>query len=336
MRRPQTSKKPKLPDFLERKLSKTGQTRGSDDDQIYQNRVARNSTVLIPLAVWCKFPGLRRYNFENKYIVLVSPAEYFGNDSIKEFNEKSLELGVNALIFYERREDWTRWKPTQYQFLKANSRGAPLGGQYVARIANTTSTRDARINEGFTDTGLKGAGIRLFEYASQQVIRQSRQQLEAIFWSCRDAIPVMLEAGMSEDAAMARAAYATEIAQAAGLLAYRRLQENRILNHDRHATCPLCLEPLSARGFLNRLAQAEGRERHDLTVTEINLFHIEELAYGLFNHKPYNLGWGHHHCNVVCKDAGITETLRWMNSIIERNSQIQTEKRGSTSLSLDL
>jgi BstXI restriction endonuclease len=76
---------------------------------------------------------------------------------------------------------------------------------------------------------------------------------------------------------------------------------------------------LSARGFVSRLTQAAGRERHDLTVTEVNLFHIRELAYGIFNHRPYNLGWGHHHCNVVCKDSGIDETLRWMESVIERN-----------------
>ena len=43
----------------------------------------------------------------------------------------------------------------------------------------------------------------------------------------------------------------------------------------------------------------------DLTVTEINLFHIRELRIGEFNHRPYNLGWGHHHCNVVCKDSGL-------------------------------
>ena len=33
--------KPKLPQLLERKLSKTGQTRGADDDVIFQNRVSR-------------------------------------------------------------------------------------------------------------------------------------------------------------------------------------------------------------------------------------------------------------------------------------------------------
>ena len=39
---------PKLPQLLEQKLSKTGQTRGADDDVIFQNRVSRSNTVLIP------------------------------------------------------------------------------------------------------------------------------------------------------------------------------------------------------------------------------------------------------------------------------------------------
>jgi len=57
----------------------------------------------------------------------------------------------------------------------------------------------------------------------------------------------------------------------------------------------------------------------DLTVTQINLFHIKELRYGAYNHRPYNLGWGHHHCNVVVKDSGIMETLAWMHRIVKIN-----------------
>jgi len=34
-------------------------------------------------------------------------------------------------------------------------------------------------------------------------------------------------------------------------------------------------------------------------------------------HKPYNLGWGHHFCNVVARDAGIMETLDWMKGVLE-------------------
>jgi hypothetical protein len=40
---------------------------------------------------------------------------------------------------------------------------------------------------------------------------------------------------------------------------------------------------------------------------------------GVFNHRPYNLGWGHHHCNVVVKASGIRATLRWMQEVLQRN-----------------
>ena len=70
---------------------------------------------------------------------------------------------------------------------------------------------------------------------------------------------------------------------------------------------------------MSRIVQAHGREVPDLTVTEISLFHIEELRPGVFNHRPYNLGWGHHHCNVVVKDSGIFPTLKWLVDIIARN-----------------
>ena len=58
----------------------------------------------------------------------------------------------------------------------------------------------------------------------------------------------------------------------------------------------------------------------DLTVTQLNLFHIQELRIGVFNHRPYNLAWGHHHCNVVVKDSGIEETLEWMSRVLQRNT----------------
>ena len=59
----------KLPQLLDRKIYKTGQTRGADDDELYQNRVLRSSTVLIPyetstserLQQYCRFVGLPQW-----------------------------------------------------------------------------------------------------------------------------------------------------------------------------------------------------------------------------------------------------------------------------------
>ena len=312
---------PKLPQLLGRKIYKTGQTRGADDDVIFQNRVGRNSTVLIPYSLWsqCRLPALQSY--ENGFIVLVSPADYFAAPNITaQLAEQGLALGVNALVLYETREHWAAHNPDTLNWTPATQRTSPLGGQYVARVPATTAAENgAKINRGFTVTTMKGAGIRVYEYASTTTIDDCRQQLEALFWKCRDADAVAVANGMTAEQATTRKAANLACCQQHGLLDIAQLTQARMLNAAGHTVCPLCLDELSGQGFFNRMEQAEGREVPDLTVTQLNLFHIQELRYGLLNHRPYNLGWGHHHCNVVVKDAGILETLEWMRDILARN-----------------
>lgn len=312
---------PKIPDLLNRKIYKTGQTRGADDDQIFQNRVGRNSTVLIPLHVWVSHQSVRNTVYENGFIVLVPPTTYY-DSLVADGLPDGLVIGENALIFYERREDWLQYEQSRVAQTVPISRQPPLGGEFVARIANTTAVGDRRINEGYTTTGLKGAGIRLYEYADIQTLRDTRLQLEALFWHTVDYEEKMILAGMRPEEISARRSSVIADAAGKGFLDYHQLIHNRILNAEKELVCPLCLEPISSAGFLKRLPQASGRERHDLTVTEINLFHIEELAFGVFNHRLYNLGWGHHHCNVVCKDSGIVATLEWMGSVMDRNAEL--------------
>lgn len=69
----------KLPPLVERKIYKTGQTRGASNSEIYQNRVGRNSTVLIPFSQWseCRHPYGKDDEYENGFIVLISPDWYF-------------------------------------------------------------------------------------------------------------------------------------------------------------------------------------------------------------------------------------------------------------------
>ncbi len=105
-----------------------------------------------------------------------------------------------------------------------------------------------------------------------------------------------------------------------GLLDMERLEAARRPVNSRGVTmCPLCLDVLSSKGFFSRVEQAEGREVHDLRGFQLNLFHIKELRFGVTNHRPYNVAWGHHHCNVVVKDAGILETLKWLKEVVDRN-----------------
>jgi BstXI restriction endonuclease len=313
---------PKLPQLLARKIYKTGQTRGADDDVIFQNRVSRTSTVLIPYAVW--FTGSASPDedgFEKGFIALVSPAHYFATPNItEELAASGLVIGENALVFYETREHWNGHNPESMGWTAAKNRINPLDGQYVARIPATTAGDDSeRIIRGFTTTSKKGAGIRVYEYASSATIADCRLQLEALFWLCVDAEAVAISNGMTAEDAVTRKAAILELCERKVLLDRTLLTEVRILNRNGRTICPLCLEELSAQGFFNRMEQAEGREVPDLTVTQLNLFHIEELRIGVFNHRTYNLGWGHHHCNVVVKDAGIRETIEWMDTVIRRN-----------------
>lgn len=314
---------PRLPSLLDRKIYKTGQTRGADDDVIYQNRVGRNSTVLIPYTFWSEsflYPD-GDSSFENDFIVLISPTTFFGDKEIAEkLKGVGLEVGNNCLVFYETRIDWENYNPDKLGWKPAQNRKNPLGGNYIARVpATTSSSNGEKIIRGFTTTSTKGAGIRLYEYASSATIKKCRLQLEALYWLCFDSIEAATLNGMTIEDANERKSEILKLCDQEGLLDYEKLHEARIINKENKTVCPLCLEQLAGIGFFTRMIQAEGREVPDLTVTEINLFHILELRYSAYNHRPYNLGWGHHHCNVVTKDSGIHKTLEWMQKVISRN-----------------
>lgn len=316
------TKLPSLPDLLARKLYKTGQTRGADDDVIFQNRVSRSSTVLIPYDYLreCRQPPGGEDKYEKGFIVLISPTRYFGMGAPdRELQAEGLTIGENALVFYETREQWNATNPEGLNWAVATSRLAPLGGQYVARVPGITAENGEKINRGFTTSKNKGAGIRVYEYASSETIAKVRLQLEALFWLSTDSEAAVVHNGMTADNATKRKAEVLRITTENGLLDYDRLVQTRIINNEHVTICPLCLGTFRASGFFSRMQQAAGRAVPDLTVTEINLFHIDELRVGSFNHLPYNVGWGHHHCNVVVRDLGIPQTLTWMRETLDRN-----------------
>lgn len=312
-----------IPKAVDTKIYKTGQTRGADDDVIFQNRVSRKSTVLIPYKDYtlCKKAPSNFGKYENGFIVLIKPEEYFDKNTKIELEKEKLVLGKNLLVFYETRAQWKDypilkgWKP-------ASSRQNPLRGQYVARIPATTSEGESKIIEGFTTSQMKGAGIRVYEYADDATIKACKIQLEYLFWSCKDIDILIKQKGLDREQVNNRISFIKAEAKKLKLDDHEKLIRARIVDKDGYTICPLCLKHISAIGFCDRIQQAEGREVPDLTVTEVSLFHIQELRTGEYNHRPYNLGWGHHHCNVVVKDAGIQPTLDWMKEVLKRNNML--------------
>lgn len=330
---------PKLPPLAEQKLTKTTYTRGAALGEMYQNRVTRSNTVLIPWTQWdaCKQPDDGTDRYENGFIVLVEPSWYFETgDADHQLAAKGLKLSKNALLTFRRRADWVAYGPDTRSTLPnglpysvATSRTTPLGGVYFGRVAATVAAKGTQVNHGFNTSELRGAGIRVFEYASTDTIRRTKLQLEALMWLCQDAYRVVQQAGMSKSGATDRSSAILKSAQDEGLLDWSRLQKLRMVNDDNETICPLCLNPLSTGDFLKRSEQAEGREVHDLTTTEVSLFHIQELRVGKLQHKVYNLGWGHHHCNVVVKDSGIMPTLQWMKAVLDNQPvmDLETERQ---------
>jgi hypothetical protein len=314
-----------LPALIEQKLTKTGYTRGASTREIYQNRVTRSNPVLVPLEDWdkCGDPDDGSDGYEGGSIALVEPSWYFTTEAPDgALAADGLELGVNALLLYRKRSDWENHRPAGATlangkpFVPATNRTSPLGGVYFARVHGTVADDGLQVTEGFDTNHLRGAGIRVYEYASTQTIKDARLQLESLVWFCHDAVEGMVRAGMTAEEAKARREETLADAEARGLLDMERLRKLRMVDDEGHTTCPLCLKRLSVDQFLLRTEQAEGRATYDLTTTEVSLFHIQELRVGTLQHRPYNLGWGHHFCNVVTKDAGIINTLKWMEGVL--------------------
>ncbi|MEZ6008268.1 MAG: BstXI family restriction endonuclease [Planctomycetota bacterium] len=156
-------------------------------------------------------------------------------------------------------------------------------------------------------------GIRFFEYASTEEADGVVIHLAMLAWHTAGIDDVRTdgrETGVSRPL--------LDAAEAAGLWDRRRLERLGVLS-DAGAICPLCRGGIKASELMNRIEQVQGREVFDLTVTEVNLFHMQDLKPGEFNHRTYAVGWGHHHCNAVARDHGLEQTLDWMAEVLRRN-----------------
>lgn len=311
-----------LPQEIIKKLLKTKQTRGAQpyDRVPYQNRVNRSNKVVIPF----RFRDSRPPEgfFENGYIIMARPEDIIdaSTGEIREDFPESVVIGENAFVFYDNRRDWRTYPPERYGWqqrkLTLNGRetddrrpGAIDSGDYLARIPAITTQGEGG------DAIVRGPpqGIRFFEYASELQTFLCMMQLAYLASKIDDINEVTADTIPSS--------HLEAIVENYNLNDETSLESNRVLK-DGVTCCPLCLEPIKASELMNRAEQVEGREVVDLTVTEANLFHLKDIKPGEYNHRINLLGWGHYHCNTVCRDNGIEETLEWMETVLRNNERI--------------
>ena len=85
-----------------------------------------------------------------------------------------------------------------------------------------------------------------------------------------------------------------------GLLDYDKLYKLGVWDFEiDNIVCPLCGKQMYLDEFFEDISQMAGREVIDNTQKAVVLMHVRALRPGEFNHRPYNLGWGHNYCNLI-------------------------------------
>lgn len=293
-----------LPSAVKDKINKTKQTRGAQPYERvpYQNRVNRNSIAVVPYAFRNR---LHPDGFESGYRILVRPSDYFHAAGVpREDFDSSVRIGDDAFVYYDNRREWISLPPDP-TWVPCEDRSGD--GHYIARVPATVAAEGAAVVEGVPQ------GIRFFEYASSEEIRDTVAQLAWLAWNT-DGID-----NVSAGPPQTLIDYLDErqLRDAKRLVAIGAVEPEP---HHR-AICPLCLQVITLSGLMSRVVQAEGREVVDLTTTEVNLFHLRDLRPGEYNHVAYGLAWGHHHCNAAARDHGIEYTLDWMESVLRRHGR---------------
>jgi len=300
-----------LPDEIIKKINKTKQTRGAQPYERvpFQNRVNRTGIALVPYVFRDK---IHPEGFSDGYRVMVRPTEYFERSAVarKDFDQK-LKLGENAFVYYNNRRDWRELPPPKTWSVCEDRSGK---GHYIARVPATTANDAKEAKEVVIG---EPQGIRFFEYASPKDVEHTVAQLAWLAWQTSGIDRVRTDGARGVPKSLTVILDKHKLADVEIFLALGALI--RLPGDELRTICPLCRAEIDADGLMSRVEQMEGREVVDLTITEINLFHLKELRPGEYNHRPYNLAWGHHHCNAVARDNGVDVTVKWMIGVVQRH-----------------
>lgn len=203
-----------FPKSIEKKLDKTKE--GRQGDPLYKRRNPRHTTrSLMLLSTFLKLNNeeLRKYN--NGYIVVLSPEEYFDSDSLeRSVNlDKRIQIGVNAIIYYQNERMWEKFNPLNIegweQVVEKSSKIGDWSGHFAVNITNAQEKKlsyivrkdqkksadvfnwmpsniadvSQRVNSGL---GGKGLGNYDFDHCDEKEIEKILFQLSFLIWNTKN------------------------------------------------------------------------------------------------------------------------------------------------------
>lgn len=188
-------------------------------------------------------------------------------------------------------------------------------------IDNKTTLFEKDGNNNFSIPAQAGLGNYDYDYASADEIEHVRYQMAYLIYKVPGMKKELEEqTGFSSDKIDACENHVINYCKKNNLLNFQVLASINAWDlHKNVPICPLCKSEITAKEFFTTIDQDEGREEEDNTQSSIELMHIEPLRAGEFNHRTYNLGWGHKHCNIIQGPSSISETLEKLKRILQNN-----------------
>ena len=286
------------------KVSKSGYAtpRGGDKGG-YQNHVYRTGKVIIPYE---KFKNINPNIYKGGWVVRLFVNQAFDeNKRLHVIKNKFVDLviGKNCFVLYRSYEELSNFPPLRNwsireHFSKDNKKSKTRTfdgydkGHYILRTpAQGGSTKVTKLKryEGIAQ------GFFAPEYSTSEFDYLVRLQLVYLIMQSENN-PYKPEHGL----------HIKKILKKYNCLDIEKFKYYSAIDSNKKLTCPLCLKKIKYED-LHRTADYSDNSHSENAVTQnvyttrstqVNVFHMRPLVYGSVEHKPYQVFWGHHHCNT--------------------------------------
>jgi len=365
-----------MPHKISKRIKKTAE--GRSGLEIYKRRNRRNYRALMQYSTWNRImieKGDSFFDFfEEGYIVMITPNEYYANNYPNRSNEVNYKfiLGQTGFLYYSSKDELNKYPPqsnkelvelsTQYNNEKPTWIGDIVFNikntdipkiSYICKTEKERTNLDKEKNEEILLNLIKeyeyvnlpkqaGIGNYDFDYASAEMIEQVKYQMFYLMTRAirrgNDEIKKIIHINnqnldSKNDIRLIDSIKSDEFPISfskvfrsfenevilKGLFDTELLQEIGALNNQNELICPLCKNVIDFEEFFIEIEQQEGRQVMDNTQRSIVLMHVKALKPGDFNHKTYNLAWGHNWCNLIQGDKDIDETIEMLKEIIDNH-----------------